>query len=74
MGVGAKDYIDQLLAKKYQNEKANNFDMNTSAVPPEKMMEVLNDYAAVHKTLLNLSSTLKKKCGYINSKLAYQKT
>ncbi|MFA6989638.1 MAG: hypothetical protein WC197_06180 [Candidatus Gastranaerophilaceae bacterium] len=60
MAIGANDYIDRLLVKKYANEQVDNHDMAASAVPPEKMYEIMNDYAASHRMMLGLQAKLKQ--------------
>ena len=61
MAIGAKDYIDQLLVKKYSQEKVDNSDL-TSMVQPEKMMEAMNDYASMHRNMFALSKKLDSAC------------
>ena len=43
MAIGAEDYIDQLLVKKYQDERVDNHDNMESMVDPDKMMGAMND-------------------------------
>lgn len=38
MAIGAEDYIDQLLVKKYAEEKVDNHENMESMVDPSKMM------------------------------------
>ena len=47
MAVGARDYIDKLLVKKYADEKVDNHDAMVSMVDPNKMLDVMNDVAAL---------------------------
>ena len=54
MAIGAEDYIDQLLVKKYAEEKVDNHEDMESMVNPEKMMEVMNDYASMYRNMMNL--------------------
>lgn len=72
MGVGAKDPIDQLLVRKYADLKVENHSMAESAVPPEKMYEVMNDYAASQRMMLNLSNKLKNVGKSLHIKSAYK--
>ena len=54
MAIGARDYIDQLLVKKYAQEKVDNHENTTSMVNPEKMMSAMNDYAATLRNMMEL--------------------
>ena len=54
MAVGAKDYIDQLLVKKYADEKVDNHDSLESMVDPNKMLEAMNDVAMVQRNMFAL--------------------
>ena len=47
MAVGARDYIDQLLVKKYADEKVDNHDAMESMINPEKMLEAMSVLARV---------------------------
>ena len=72
MAIGAKDRIDKLLVQKYAKEKVDNHDLNVaSMVDPEKMMEAMNDYAAVQRNMLMMSSRLSELCAGIKSKSRY---
>jgi hypothetical protein len=70
MAVGAQDYIDQLLVKKYAQEKVDNHDGVASMVQPEKMMEAMNDYASMSRNMFTLSQKLNKACQAINARSA----
>lgn len=70
MAIGAKDYIDQLLVKKYSQEKVDNHDDMASMVNPEKMMEAMNDYASMHRNMFALSQKLNSACYAINARTA----
>lgn len=70
MAIGAKDYIDQLLVKKYSQEKVDNHDGIASMVQPEKMMEAMNDYASMHRNMFVLSQKLNSACSAINARTA----
>ena len=80
MSIGAEDYIDQLLVKKYAEEKVDNHDDMESMVNPEKMMEVMNDYASMYRNMMALKQRLNIACyavnarnaKYIRSRNAYQ--
>lgn len=70
MAIGAKDYIDQLLVKKYSQEKVDNHDNAASMVNPEKMMEAMNDYASMHRNMFALQQKLNSTCQSINARTA----
>ena len=80
MAIGAEDYIDQLLVKKYAEEKVDNHDDMESMVNPEKMMEAMNDYASMYRNMMTLKQRLNIACyavnarnaKYIRSRKAYQ--
>lgn len=72
MSVGAKDRIDQLLVKKYAKEQVDNHENGIqSMVDPEKMMEALNDYAAIQRNMLIMSNKLADLCSGIKAKARY---
>jgi hypothetical protein len=70
MAVGAQDYIDQLLVKRYAEEQVDNHEMVASIVPPEKMYEIMNDYAASQRMMLALQAKLRKAGEKLNSRSA----
>ena len=75
MSIGADDYIDQLLVKKYAEEKVDNHDNMESMVTPEKMMDAMNDYASMYRNMMNLKQRLNIACYAINARTArYTKT
>lgn len=67
MAIGAQDYIDQLLVKKYATEKVDNHDGIESMVQPEKMMAAMNDYSSVSKNMFALNNKLTAACYAINA-------
>ena len=73
MAVGARDYIDQLLVKKYADEKVDNHDSLESMVNPEKMLEAMNDVAMIQRNMFQLSQKLCSTCYAINAKAARYK-
>lgn len=74
MAVGARDYIDKLLVKKYADEKVDNHDAMQSMVNPEKMLEAMNDVANIQRNMFMLSQKLCSTCYAINAKAArYQR-
>lgn len=62
MAIGPEDYIDQLLVKKYAQEKVDNHDCTPSMVNPEKMMEAMTDYASMSRNMFILSQKLTNTC------------
>ncbi len=70
MAIGAKDNIDRLLVEKYADEKVNNYDGLPSSVDPEKMYQAMNDYAHVHRSMLDLQNKLRSICAGVNTKSA----
>ena len=73
MAVGARDYIDKLLVKKYANEKVDNHDAIESMVDANKMLEAMNDVAAVQRNMFALSQRLSTVCYAINARTARYK-
>jgi hypothetical protein len=75
MSVGAEDYIDQLLVKKYAEEKVDNHENMESMVDPNKMMNTMNDYAGMYRNMMALKQRLSIACYAINARTArYNKT
>ena len=70
MSVGAEDYIDQLLVKKYAVEKVDNHDDMESMVDPEKMMSAMNDYAGMYRNMMALKQRLNIACYAVNARNA----
>ena len=73
MAVGARDYIDQLLVKKYANEKVDNHEAISSMVDANKMLEAMNDVASVQRNMFALSQKLCSTCYAINARTARYK-
>lgn len=69
MAVGPRDYIDQLLVKKYASEKVDNVDA-TLMVEPEKMLDAMGDFADMRRNMLMLNNQLNKFCAQLNAKSA----
>lgn len=67
MAIGAQDYIDRLLVKKYAQEKVDNHDAIESMVNPNKMLSAMNDYSNVSKNMFALSQKLTSACYSINA-------
>ena len=70
MAVGARDYIDQLLVKKYADEKVDNHDALVSLVDANKMLEAMNDAAMIQRNMFALSQKLQNTCYAINARTA----
>ena len=66
MAIGATDYIDRMLVKKYAQEQVDNHDNTESAVKPEAMMTAMNNCAAIQRDFLYLNNKLKQVCSKIN--------
>ena len=69
MAVGPRDYIDQLLVKKYASEKVDNPDI-TSMVEPEKMLNAMGDFSNMRRNMMMLNNQLNKFCAELNAKSA----
>ncbi len=75
MAIGAEDYIDQLLVKKYADEKVDNHDNLESLVEPEKMLDAMKDQAEMYRNMIAIKQRLNIACYAINAKAArYTKT
>lgn len=75
MAVGARDYIDKLLVKKYADEKVDNHEALESMIDPNKMLEAMNDLATVQRNMFALSQKLMSTCYAINARSArYRKS
>ena len=73
MAIGATDYIDKLLVKKYATAKVDNPGL-ASMVDPEKIMTAMNDYASVSRGMLAMQQRLARVCTKVNSAgAAYRK-
>lgn len=70
MAIGAEDYIDQLLVKKYAEEKVDNHDGMESMVDPQKMMSAMNDYSNMSRNMMLLKQRLNIACYAINARTA----
>lgn len=70
MAIGAKDYIDQLLVKKYAKKQVDNHENTQSMINPEKMMSVMNDYASMSRNMFALNQRLNYACSKLNAKTA----
>ena len=70
MAVGARDYIDKMLVKKYAQQKVDNHENTVSMVNPEKMMSAMNDYASMSRNMFVLNHQLNIACSRLNAKTA----
>ena len=73
MAVGARDYIDKLLVKKYADEQVDNHDALESMVDPNKMLDAMNDVAMIQRNMFALSQRLQSACYAINARTARYK-
>ena len=73
MAIGARDYIDKLLVKKYADEKVDNHDALESMVDPNKMLDAMNDVAMLQRNMFALSQKLYRTCYEINARTARYK-
>ena len=69
MAVGPRDYIDQLLVKKYADEKVDNPAI-AKMVEPEKMLNAMGDFSDMRSNMLLLNNTLNSVCAALNAKAA----
>ncbi|MGN1124921.1 MAG: hypothetical protein ACI4SM_01920 [Candidatus Gastranaerophilaceae bacterium] len=70
MAIGARDYIDQMLVKKYAQQQVDNHENIVSKVNPEKMMSAMNDYASMSRNMFVLSQQLNSACSRLNARTA----
>ena len=73
MAVGARDYIDKLLVKKYADEKVDNHDSIHLVVDPQKMLEAMDDVASIQRNMFALSQKLSNTCYAFNARAARYK-
>lgn len=69
MAVGPRDYIDQLLVKKYADEKVDNPEI-ASLVDADKMLNAMNDYSDMRRNMMVLNNKLTNICAQLNEKAA----
>lgn len=75
MPIGPEDYIDQLLVKKYQDQKMDNHEDMESLVSPEKMLDAMRDQAEMYKNIVTMKQRLNIACYAVNARAArYLKT
>jgi|GEM_PF-6287941 len=61
MAVGAKDYIDQMLVKRYAKEQTTNpEDAQILKMSSDKYWEIMKEVAQVHKTMVQVATAAKK--------------
>jgi len=61
MTVGARDYIDQMLVKKYAKEQANNLeDAQKLSITNERYWEIMKDVAQVQMAIIKVANLAKK--------------
>ena len=69
MAVGPRDYIDQLLVKKYADEKVDNPEI-ASLVDADKMLNAMSDYSDMRRNMMVLNNKLTNICAQLNEKAA----
>lgn len=75
MAIGAKDQLDLALVKKYKSLRMDNPIVGNSMVEPDKMFEAMNDYAQMHKNMLEINQKLHNTCiGAISMNIEYRKS
>lgn len=71
MAVGAKDYIDQLLVKKYATERVDNIEQTESKLSADEVMTAMDSYSAVNRSFVASNINLQRLCGAVVAKAAY---
>lgn len=69
MAVGPRDYIDQLLVKKYADEKVDNPEI-ASLVDADKMLNAMGDYSDMRRNMMILNNKLMNICAQLNEQAA----
>lgn len=59
MAIGAQDYIDQLLVKKYADQQVDNHDNIESLVPAETMLRSMNDQGRTEQDMLAVQNSIQ---------------
>jgi len=72
MAVGPRDYIDQLLVKKYAEQKVNSTD-GIEAVSQEDMLAAMHDFSDMNKNMMVLNNKLSSICAAVNAVSAQYK-
>ena len=62
MGIGAKDGLDVALVKKYGSLRVDNPIVGNSMVDPNKMFDAMNDFALMHRSMLDIQQKLHATC------------
>ncbi len=70
MAVGPRDYIDQLLVKKYADEKVDNPSI-AETIAADKMLSAMSDFSDMKRNLLILNNKLSSVCAALNAKSAH---
>ena len=75
MSIGAQDRLDVALVKKYSTLRVDNPIVGNSMVDPNKMYDAMNDYASMHRSMLDIQQKLHKTClDAIGLNIQYNKT
>lgn len=68
MAIGARDYIDKMLVKKYATERVDS-EVQDSKVSPDDVMKMMNAYSYMRN---GTNVNLQKLCGAVVAKTAYR--
>ena len=75
MSIGARDGLDVALVKKYGGLRVDNPIVGNSMIDPDKMFNAMNDYALMHKSMLDIQKKLHETClSAITPNIQYNKT
>ena len=75
MGFATKDNIDRLLLNKYQKAQVVNVGLSKNmTVPATEVLNAMNDFADVQRTMLFVQAKLNDFCSELNSKSARYKS
>ena len=75
MGFAPKDNIDRLLLNKYQKGQVDNVELSKNmTVPAKEVLNAMNDFADVQRTMLFVQAKLNDVCSELNSKSARYKS
>ncbi|MBO7673221.1 hypothetical protein J6S88_07440 [bacterium] len=69
MAVGAQDYIDQLLVKKYADQQVDNHENMESLVPAETMLRSMNDQGKTQQDMLSVQNSISGTGSNVLNKL-----
>ncbi len=67
MAIGAKDYIDKLLVKKYSDKQVDKHEITESAISADDVMRIMNYVSTNTMTQMKLSRRLSIACYAVNA-------